>query len=124
MRELADSSALLADPQALGRRLRESGYVLLPDAFAHPARVVRVVWPHRNWPAGGEFFHQDWSVFHVPDMLTTWFPLGAAAHPGWDEIGARWASREHVAVPAGLSTFDHTAPDLPLDHPRPSRFLG
>lgn len=62
---------------AFHRRIRSVVHNLIPQAFAHPARIVRVVDPHRRWPVG-EFFHQDWSIFHVPDLLTTWLPLGDA----------------------------------------------
>src|SRR4051812_17813827 len=49
--------------------------VLRHDAFMHPARVLRLVWPHGDtWPSG-EFIHQDWSIFHIPDLVTTWYPL-------------------------------------------------
>lgn len=57
-------------------RLRHAVNGLLPRCFGHPARVVRTVWPHRVWNDEVEFVHQDFSVFGVPDMLTTWFPLG------------------------------------------------
>jgi hypothetical protein len=57
-------------------RLRHVVDNLLPRSFGHPARVIRTVWPHREWPGTGEFIHQDFSVFKVPDMLTSWFPLG------------------------------------------------
>ena len=47
----------------------------------------------------------------------------SATQPGWDEVAGHWRDRAPVEPPGGLTTFDHTAPDLPRAHPRPSRFL-
>jgi hypothetical protein len=53
---------------------------LLGDAsFLLPSHVARVVWPPKEKPgrdnSSADWIHQDYSIFHVPDMFTAWYPL-------------------------------------------------
>lgn len=77
-----------------------------PDAFCHPRKVGRLVWPTELGTTPGRYVHQDFVVEGVPDMFTTWVPLVDCP----DALGglAVLTGSQNQGV---VARFDHVDPD-------------
>jgi hypothetical protein len=98
--------------------------VLGPQAFSYPVKVLRAVYPER--PPGvarGRYVHQDYGVFGVQDMLTSWVPLidipvrlgGLAVLPG-SHLGPPLRPRVLGPRERGWATTDYRAGDAMVFH--------
>lgn len=94
------------------------------DAFPHPRKIGRLVWPVRLGTTPGIYAHQDFVVEGVPDMFTSWIPFvdcprelgGLAILPGSQNEGV--VARLHRVNPEDerWATTDYQVGDVLIFH--------